>query len=86
MRYKIAKQVLWKSVDDEIVIVDSKKDDYSFLNGTAGALWHLIEKNYSVDEIVQELAGEYDAPPAQIKSDSLKLLKELRDVGLIEEA
>jgi len=83
MKYTIKKDVLWKKVDDEIVMVDPKKDDYSYLNSTATDIWVLIDKGVDSDEIIEILAAEYDMDVKAVKADVTKLLKELAKEGYI---
>ena len=85
MRYKISKKILWKSVDDEMIIVDSNSDEYSYLNATASLIWQLIEKKYTFESMVEKLSSEYDSPVEKIRNDLTKLINDLFDAGLIEE-
>jgi hypothetical protein len=83
MKYVINKNILWKKVDDEIVMVDPKKDDYSYLNSTATDVWVLIDKGSTSDEIIAKLAQDYEMDPKIVKTDVTKLLKELVKEGYI---
>jgi hypothetical protein len=83
MVYAIKKQVLWKIVDDEVVIVDPEKEDYSYLNATGKDIWEMIDKGFEVETIVSELCGKYEASEDCIRGDVEVLIKELVETGLI---
>lgn len=86
MNYTISKDVMWKKIDDEIVIANSGKDDYCFLNATGSDVWEMIHKGISSDDMVTALCKKYDADEKTIKKEAEKLVKELLSAGLIEKA
>lgn len=86
MKYAIGKNVLWKTVDDEVVIVDPEKQDYSYLNATGKDIWEMIRKGYTLAEMAAELAEKYDVSPAKAKAETEALVKDLLQTGLIQEA
>lgn len=83
MGYKIKQQVLWKNIDNEVVIVDPDTDNYSCLNATARDVWELLGKGNPVNEIVSELCARYDAPEECIREDVQSLIEDLLVAGLI---
>lgn len=83
MTYKIKKQVLWKTVGDEVVVVDSENENYSYLNMTGKDVWGLIDKGCEVDDIVKELCAKYDATEDQVRKDVMTLVNDLVKAGLI---
>lgn len=84
MSYKICTDVMWKKIDDEIVIANSGKDDYCFLNATGSDIWEMIHQGSSSDEIIMTLCNKYDADEKTIKKEAEKLVKELLSAGLVE--
>lgn len=83
MGYKIKQQVLWKNVDNEVVIVDPETDNYSYLNATGRDVWELLGQGRTFEEIVAELSTRYDASPEIIRADVLALINDLLSSGII---
>ena len=54
------------------------------LNASGAAIWTLCDGTRSVDEIVGQLAEDYDAPRDQIETDSRRFLAEMTRLGLLE--
>ena len=83
MKFKINKNVLWKVVDNEVVLVNSKNDEYSYLNTTGAEVWQMIAEGVSQSEIVKKLSGEYDTSPETIKKDIDAIIDDLIKSKLI---
>jgi hypothetical protein len=87
MAYRVSKNVLWKLIDDEIVIIDTRKDDYSYLNSTGSEVWEMLVQGGALDTIIAELGRRYDGVnSASIREDVQGLLQNLLSNGLIEES
>jgi hypothetical protein len=43
----------------------------------------LCDGQRTVDDIAQEVAAEYDAPPETVRADAVELLEELASEGLL---
>jgi hypothetical protein len=69
-----------------IVPVSSRVGDLDAiytLNDVGSRVWALIESPTSVEDIVETLCSEYEAPRDQIAGDVVELLRELQTSGLI---
>ncbi|MHB9154148.1 MAG: PqqD family protein [Endomicrobiales bacterium] len=86
MKYRIKEKILWKKVDDEIVIVDTGKDSYSCLNSTGAEIWEMIDKGLTLREITRVLSERYDGDRAKIEKDADTLFKKLLSSGFLEKA
>ncbi len=84
MKCKIKKHLLWKVIDDEVVIVDPHGDEYSYLNSTGSDVWRMIDSGCGIEEIVQTLSDTYDEAKDKIRNDVLRLVDDLVSEGLIE--
>jgi hypothetical protein len=83
--YKIKNNILWKKIDDEIVIIDSLEDNYSYLNRTGSEVWEMIDKGYAIDQIVVEIRKRYGNEHSEaINKDIHNLFKDLVGHGLLE--
>ena len=82
--YKIKKSVIWKIVDDEVVILSIDTDDYFCGNDFATEIWKMIDKKYPEEKIIKAACDKYDAPAAKITKDVKAFIKSMCKAGLIE--
>jgi hypothetical protein len=85
MKYAIEKSILWKVVDDEVVIVDPRTDEYSYLNSTGKEVWQMIAQGYPFEKMVESLCANYDERTEKIEHDCRSLIRELLKADLIVE-
>ncbi len=57
------------TVDDEVVIVSLDQGKFFSLKDTGLAIWLKIDGTRNRDQILRELAEEYDAPETVLASD-----------------
>ena len=80
---KLAANFVETRVDDEILIVDLDGGELLSLDGTARAVWELIDGERSVTDIVAALGEAYDAEQAVLARDVDALLAELEKAALV---
>lgn len=73
-------------VDDEIVILNMKGNNYISLDPIGRRIWEMIETPSIVDELCNRLEQEFDAPREQIVTDVLSFLEEMEHEGLVRAA
>ena len=86
MQYRIKDNIIWKLVENELVIVKTDTDEYMYLNPTGADIFEMISKGMMSDEIKRELILRYDALEETINSDFKDIVKELKASGIIEDA
>lgn len=69
-------------VDDEIVILNSDRDNYVGLDAVGRVIWDLIEQPGVVADLCQKLSRDFNATPEQIAADVLPFLTEIVDEGI----
>jgi hypothetical protein len=84
MKVQIGEDVVWREVDDQIVILDTAKNHYFGLGGAGSAMWRLLAECGSTEAALEGLKNEFDADPAQLRDDLDKLVKDLVDRGLLQ--
>ena len=78
-----SEDIVARNMEDELVIipltagVGDMEDELYTLNETGKAIWSRLDGKRSLEEIVNELAAEYNATPADIERDVLGLVTEL---------
>jgi hypothetical protein len=84
MQMRAADSVVFKQVGDELVLLDYARGMYYGLDPIGARIWELLlAEERDVDEVVDVLTGEYDAPRDRIAADVELLVSELREKGLI---
>lgn len=70
-------------IDNDIVIVNMAKNNYTGLNEIGRIIWELLAKPCRVDELCNRLSLDFAATPDKIAADVLPFLEELRQDELI---
>lgn len=71
-------------LDDELVLYDPARDEVHYLNATAGLVFRLCDGSATVRELSTEIAEALGAPEKRVERQVRTLLKDLREVGLLE--
>ena len=72
-------------IDDEHVLMVLETGEFVSLAGTAGAIWRLIDRERSREEILERLAEDFAADRALIASDLEAFVADLEKRGLVVE-
>lgn len=81
--YPCRRQVPWRVLDTEALVVDVKTGVLYPLNSVAARIWQLCDGGRTLDEIVAALAAEFDAEEATIREDARRFVDELANARLI---
>ncbi|MGZ3692899.1 MAG: PqqD family protein [Bdellovibrionota bacterium] len=80
-----AKNVHWKSVDGEAVLLHFTSGDYFALDKVGTYLWSVVaEKPKSVKDLIESLRVEYDCDQELAKKDTLEFCGQLIAERLLE--
>jgi hypothetical protein len=80
----LSKDVLFRDLDGEAVILDLDSGRYFGLNAVGTRIWRLIEQHGQLSAVFAELCREYDAAPDELKEDLLELVSRLAEASLGE--
>lgn len=69
--------------DRDLVILNLKGNNYLALNDMGRRIWELLQTPHRVDDLCQQLSGEFDATPEQIAGDVLPFLTELVNENVV---
>ena len=75
--------VLAAKLAAETVLLDLKSKNYFRLNATASMVWGAIERGLTLEQVVDELCAEFDAPRTQVEEETRVLLAALAERGLV---
>lgn len=74
----------WREVGGEVIVLDLERSHYVNLNGPAALLWRQIADGALVPQLIAELVAAFDVGPERARSDTLALLTDLRELGLLD--
>ena len=75
--------LLWRTVNDEVVILNRQTDQVHRLNVTASFIWDLCDGANTPDQIAARMASVFDRAEHQMIGDVHATIAELRELGLI---
>ena len=75
--------VVTQQVEGETVLVHLQTNEIYALNRTASRGWELLAGGMSKDSAIEQLRGEFDAPPEQIRDEIDTLIANLVEQKLL---
>jgi hypothetical protein len=84
--YVPSEDVVYRDIEGELIIVpltpevgeaENEVDALFTLNETGRAIWDRLDGRRSLEDVVADLAAEFEAPPGEIEADVLGLAGEL---------
>lgn len=85
-RLRVPEHVVFRSFDEETVVLNLDSGQYHGLNGTAGRMLELLGENGSVNATASAVAAEFGQPVDRITADLVELCRSLLERGLLEVA
>lgn len=77
-------KVLWRKVDDQMVLLHMETGLSYSLHGAACLIWNEVVAGKSSEEIAEGLTESYEVDALTAKEDAEALLKNLQKEGLID--
>ncbi|MFZ0429054.1 MAG: lasso peptide biosynthesis PqqD family chaperone [Acidobacteriota bacterium] len=78
-----SEQLLTADMDDDLVIMSLKNNNYYSLDAIGKRIWQLIEQPVRVVDLCRQLTAEFEVEPVQCLEDVLQFLQALEDEGLV---
>jgi hypothetical protein len=75
--------LIWRNLDDGVVLVTPKSGNVRVLNGVGGAIWQLINGRNTIADMHGYLAAQYEVSSEQAANDVQHFLTELAQRHLI---
>jgi hypothetical protein len=70
-------------LDDDLSLYHSETGHALVLNGTASAIWRLLDGERDLDDVVELLAAAYRTEPDAIRDDVRRVVAELTEHGFL---
>lgn len=81
---KAREHVLWREIDGEIVLLDTKKGLYYGIEGTGVVIWKQLQETVTFQHIIDAVMNEVDAKKETLTNDIRRFSEKLMKAGLIE--
>lgn len=83
--FKRKPELVWNSIEEEIVIIDPNNGYVHLLNSTGKYIFELLESSCSLCEIFDKIQKDYDNPNDfdQVRKEITEYVYELLENGLI---
>ena len=84
--YKIAEDVLSKTVNDEEVIVNLNTGTYFGLNPTGTVIWNHLKLGSDTSVILNDLLEQFEASEDELQQDLEQFVAHLQSQNMLSEA
>lgn len=81
--YATSEDIVARSIEGELIIVPlvagigDLEDELYTLNETGKAIWDRLDGKTTLEEVLDDLSAEFEAPAGEIEKDLLGLVEEL---------
>jgi hypothetical protein len=82
-RYQPAPGVVWRALDDGLILLDTRRGHYFELNASGRHLFELISAGHALSAAIERMQGSYEVDPLRLQADMRQLCAELLAQGLI---
>jgi hypothetical protein len=83
LKIKHKANIIWREVDEEVVILNLENDKYYSMNQLGAQLWKMLKTKSKVKHIIDNLEKEYDVKRAVLIKDIGNIISELKKEDLI---
>ncbi len=82
-RIQRQKNVAWRLIDGEAVIITPSDSTMHSLNETGTRIWELLGQNQTVAQVAERIREEFDVTPEVAQKDTLWFIQCLSKKGLV---
>ena len=83
-RVKILKDVVFREVEQEMVLLNLGTGAYYGLDPVGSRMWNLLAEKKNIREVLEIMLQEYEASTEDLQRDILHLVQELKTKGLVQ--
>ncbi|MDZ4662303.1 MAG: PqqD family protein [Pseudomonadota bacterium] len=73
----------WQEMEGKALVLTPQKSAVHELNETATFIWRMLDGETSVRAVVTSLCNEFDVPTEQATADTITLIGEMREKGML---
>ncbi|PIS47781.1 MAG: PqqD family protein [Elusimicrobia bacterium CG08_land_8_20_14_0_20_51_18] len=83
-KLSIPKNLVYREIDDELVLLNLETSEYYSLNHTGAVIWKALEKGKKTDAIASDLSREFKIDRETADSDLEAFLRAVTKLGLVK--
>jgi Coenzyme PQQ synthesis protein D (PqqD) len=84
VRFEPTEDVIFESLQDEIVLLDMNSQQYFSLDDVGSDMWKLLLQHGDINTVTDCLCAEYDVDRATVRKDLEALIENLVGRGLLK--
>ncbi len=84
MRVAALPEVMYRTVGDEAVLLNTKKQSYFGLDPVGARMWAVLNESGSIQAALDSLLTEYDVSEDQLRKDLGEFVQKLVEQELVE--
>lgn len=81
-----AEDVIWREIDDEMVVIKGDGTTVHVLNKTAARIWEMCSGDIKPNEIAAKLCERYDVSLEKASTDVRNVMAKMMEIGLLKVA
>ena len=81
-----AEDIIWREIDDDIVVIRDDGVSVHMLNKTAARIWEMCGGDLGPDEIASKLCERYDVSLEKASADVRNVMAKMVELGLLKRA
>jgi hypothetical protein len=78
--------VIWRKIDDKVVIIGDQGTELITLNSTAAYIWERCDGTMNANDIAKMMQEQFTASLEEIYDDVIAVLKRLGDKGFLKKS
>ena len=86
IRMERVPDIIWRKIDDNVVIVKEDGTELVTLNSTATYIWDKCDGKMNAEDIAAAIEEQFTASFEEIYNDVLAAMNRLEDMGLLKKA
>jgi hypothetical protein len=86
MTFRVPAHIQFRTVDQDVVLLDTRTDQFLGLNATAAMVWHPLAAGKSPEDAASSLTETTDVPLEVALRDAITFGDDLERRGLLERA
>ena len=84
LRIKQSEEILFQDIQDEIIILNMKNENYLGLDKVGARFWNILLNTSSVKHAYDQILDEFDVEPGTLEKDLNEFLSELLKNNLVK--
>jgi len=81
-----AEDIIWREIDDDIVVIKDDGLKMHVLNKTAARIWEMCGGDVRPDEIAANLCERYDVSFERASMDVRNVMARMMEIGILKRA